>query len=93
MAKTLYQGNPSFPIEQPQYITTGNSTNDTDIIYCIDTLGQDVTLGSGLLDEDGNASDWASKTVNGVLYGRYKNVAPTDGTLACYRLVPANSES
>ena len=94
MAKTLYAGNPEFPIEEPKYIDNSTSTPSDMVIYCIDTLGQQVTLGSGLLQEDGTASAWAGKTITGVLYGRYKNVTVGSGeVVACYRLVPANSES
>lgn len=92
MAKKFYQGNPEFPIEEPQRIPASTSTNDTDVIYIIDTIGVEATFGAGMLDEDGNASAWAGQTFTGVLYGRYKNVT-ADVTLACYRLVPVDSES
>ena len=92
MAKNFYAGNPEFPIEEPQYIVTSTSTNDTDIIYCIDTIGVEATFGAGMKKEDGTASAWASKAFTGVLYGRFTNVT-ADVTLACYRLVPVGSES
>jgi hypothetical protein len=95
--KTLFKGRPDFPNEEPQKILSGATTNDTDEVYCIDTLGQAVTLASGMqkIADDGtkSASDWVSTSVTGVLYGRWSNVGGTDGTLACYVVDVANSES
>lgn len=95
--KQYFAGRPDFPNEEPQKILAGATTNDTDEVYCIDTLGQDVTLASGMkaIADDGtkSASSWASTQINGVIYGRWTNVGGTDGTLACYVVDVANSES
>jgi hypothetical protein len=89
-----FKGNPAFPIKEPQYVAGGATTNDTDVIYCIDTLGNDAVLDSGMqqieLDETKSASDWASKTFNGVLYGRWTEVG-ADVQLACYQQIETNS--
>lgn len=89
--KKIFAGNPEFPIVEPKKIDTGESTTDTEIVYCIDTLGSGVTLGAGLKNQDGSASEWASATVNGVLYGRWTNVSSASGTIACYVLQESNS--
>jgi hypothetical protein len=93
MAKQIYEGNPSFPQEEPQRIIAASSTNDTDVIYCIDTQGVTATFGAGMVKEDGTTpSAWAGNTYKGVLYGRFKLVT-ADVDLACYRLIPSNSNS
>jgi len=87
----IFAGNPSFPIAEPKKIDAGESTTDSEIVYCIDTFGQDVALGSGMKNQDGSASEWAGATVNGALYGRWTNVSSTSGTMACYILQTSNS--
>jgi len=95
--KTLFKGRPDFPNDEPLYITGVNSTNDTDEVYCIDTLGQEVTLGSGIqkINDNGtkSASSWAGVTLTGVLYGRWTNVKADSGVIACYIVDVAVSES
>jgi hypothetical protein len=89
-----FKGNPEFPIEEPQLIAGGATSNDTDIIYCVDTGGVDAVLAAGMqqIDVDGNksASGLAGATFNGVLYGRWTNVG-ADVQLLCYRQIPINS--
>jgi hypothetical protein len=93
---TKFKGNPEFPIEEPQNVAGGATTNDTDVIYCIDTGGADAVFSAGMqqLDVDGkkSTSAWAGKTYNGLLYGRWSNVG-SDVQLACYRQIPINSQS
>ena len=50
------------------------------------------TLKSGILKEDGTASAWSGTAINGRLYGRWKLIGATDGTLACYKLLPGTSD-
>jgi len=89
---TLYRGNPEFPVKEPQKVLSGASTNETDVIYIIETFGAAVTLGAGVksIDENGakSASVWASVEITGRLYGRFTNVGG-NGTLACYEIVEA----
>lgn len=89
------KGRPDLPLNEPQKIASGASSNDTDQIYCIDTLGATVTLNAGLLkiNDDGttSASDWASTAVSGVLYGRWTNVGASDGVVAVYAVDESNS--
>ena len=84
----LYKGRPDLPYIEPHYIAAGSSTNDTDQIYAIDTLGEAVTFGAGMLkiNDDGttSASEWAGSTFTGVLYGRWTNVAVTVAPIAAY---------
>ena len=88
------KGRPDLPSNEPIKVLSGATTNDTLQIYCIDTLGKDVTLGAGVqaIADDGtkSASLWASTVVNGVLYGRWTNVGG-NGTLACYYVNESNS--
>ena len=96
MKKLLYKGRPDLPLNEPKYVASGATTNDTDQVYCIDTLGEAVTLSAGLqaIADDGtrSTSQWAAKTITGVLYGRWTNVGGSDGVLACYDINTANSE-
>jgi len=88
-----FKGNPSFPIQEPQYVAGGATTNVTDVIYCIDTLGNDARLSAGMMKVEENdvirSSEWANQTFNGVLYGRWTEVG-ADVQLACYKQIPIN---
>lgn len=92
MSHTLYLGNPEFPNEEPKKIQDGGSTNDTDIFYILDPGDKSVAIGD-MQKEDGTTSVWANTTIGFRLYGRFKKiVVPGSDPLACYRLIPANSE-
>lgn len=95
MAKLNFtKGRPDLPFNEPQKVLSGATTNDTDQVYCIDTLGQAVTLGAGVqaIADDGTKSTsvWAGVEITGVLYGRWTNVGG-NGTLACYIVDESNS--
>lgn len=90
-AARAYRGNPELPNVEPQVVEPGNSTNDTDIIYCIDPDGQAVTLNGTMLNYDGTASNLQGRTINTPKYGRWRNVGPSSGTLYCYQWVDAKN--
>ena len=94
--KQLYKGRPDFPNEEAKCIPASGSSNDTDEIYCIDTGGNACAFQAGMqsIADNGtkSTSEWAGKTFNGVLYGRWTNVGG-DCQLACYFVDPANSEA
>ena len=91
----LMKGKQDFPYNEPTPLAVGASTNDTDQIYCIDTGGITATFGAGMqaLSDAGvkSTSQWASKSFNGRLYGRWTNVT-ADIQLAVYKINIANSE-
>ena len=89
------KGRPDLPLNEPKKIASGASSNDTDQVYCIDTLGATVTFNAGMLkiNDDGtkSASEWASTAVAGVFYGRWTNVGASDGVVAVYTVDVSNS--